>query len=113
MTVFATLHFLHNLRMGTTSNRVTSHKDRKGLPGTNTLAYRTHLQLTKNKALRIRPQDPNKLSENAKWNELLALRQSLQKLLPADHPEFELTASKRGATMDFNGIQVKNKQIKS
>ena len=54
-------------------------------------------------------QDPNKLAENAKWNELLALRQSLQKLLPADHPEFDLTVSnpaKRGATMDFNGIQV-------
>ena len=52
--------------------------------------------------------NPAQLSENAKWNELLALRQSLQKLLPADHPEFELTSnqSKRGATMDFNGIQV-------
>jgi hypothetical protein len=75
----------------------------------NTLAFWTHLQVSKNKVLRIRSQDPNKLSENAKWNELLALRQSLQKLLPADHPEFELTASKRGATMDFNGIQVKKK----
>jgi hypothetical protein len=52
--------------------------------------------------------NPAQLTENAKWNELLALRQSLQKLLPADHPEFDLTSNqaKRGATMDFNGIQV-------
>lgn len=54
--------------------------------------------------------DPAMLAENPKWLELVALRQSLQKLLPADHPEFgtEVSqASKRGgATMDFNGFQV-------
>jgi hypothetical protein len=38
----------------------------------------------------------------------MALRQSLQKLMPADHPEFELNTNpaKRGSTVDFNGIQV-------
>jgi hypothetical protein len=48
------------------------------------------------------------LAENSKWNELLALRQSLQKLMPNDHPEFDLTTNpaKRGSTVDFNGIQV-------
>lgn len=53
--------------------------------------------------------DPAQLAENSKWLELLSLRQSLQKLLPTDHPTFEMemsTPSKRGATMDFNGIQV-------
>ena len=52
--------------------------------------------------------DPAELADNAKWNELMALRQSLQKLMPADHPEFDMISNpaKRGATMDFNGIQV-------
>ena len=53
-------------------------------------------------------QDPSKLAGNPKWHGLLALRLSLQKLLPTDHAEFGLASNptKRGATMDFNGIQV-------
>ena len=43
---------------------------------------------------------PEKLASTPKWNKLVSMRQSLQKLLPQEHPEF----SKR--SMDFNGVQV-------
>ena len=46
--------------------------------------------------------DPEKLAASAKWGQLVSMRQSLQKLLPENHPTF----SKRAATMDFNGVQV-------
>jgi hypothetical protein len=46
--------------------------------------------------------DPEKLAASTKWNKLVSMRQSLQKLLPEDHPEFEI--AKRA---DFNGVQVK------
>ena len=47
--------------------------------------------------------DPDKLAASAKWGQLVSMRQSLQKLLPEDHPVFN---KKRAATMDFNGVQV-------
>jgi len=43
---------------------------------------------------------PEKLESSGKWNKLVSMRQSLQKLLPQAHPEF----SKRST--DFNGVQV-------
>ena len=46
--------------------------------------------------------DPDKLAASTKWNQLVSMRQSMQKLLPEDHPYF----NKRAATMDFNGVQV-------
>ena len=46
-----------------------------------------------------------KLQESPKWLNLVEMRQKLQKLLPDDHPKFEM---KRGAsTMEFNGVQVR------
>ena len=47
--------------------------------------------------------DPDKLAASAKWGQLVSMRQSLQKLLPEDHPDF----NKRSSTMDFNGVQVR------
>ena len=47
--------------------------------------------------------DPDKLAASSKWGQLVSMRQSLQKLLPEDHPNF----NKRAATMDFNGVQVR------
>ena len=46
--------------------------------------------------------DPEKLDASPKWGQLVSMRQSLQKLLPEDHPDF----NKRAATMDFNGVKV-------
>ena len=43
---------------------------------------------------------PDQLASNQKWNQLVSMRQSLQKLLPDEHPNFK----KR--SMDFNGVQV-------
>ncbi|TRY61268.1 hypothetical protein TCAL_12548 [Tigriopus californicus] len=49
----------------------------------------------------------NRLQKDTKWNKLVELRQSLQKLLPEDHPEFDVvSAKKRSVVMDFNGVQV-------
>ena len=48
--------------------------------------------------------DPEKLAGSSKWNQLVTMRQSLQKLLPEGHPDFAM--SKRAATVDFNGVQV-------
>ena len=47
--------------------------------------------------------DPEKLAASAKWGQLVSMRQSLQRLLPEDHPDFN---KRGGATMDFNGVQV-------
>ena len=45
-----------------------------------------------------------KLQESPKWLNLVEMRQQLQKLLPDNHPKFEM---KRGAsTIEFNGVQV-------
>ena len=43
-----------------------------------------------------------KLENSPKWGQLVTMRQSLQRLLPAEHPSFV----KRGTSMDFNGMQV-------
>ena len=45
--------------------------------------------------------NPDKLASSQKWNQLVSMRQSLQKLLPQEHPIF----NKR--SMDFNGVQVR------
>ena len=44
---------------------------------------------------------PDKLASSQKWNQLVSMRQSLQKLLPQEHPIF----NKR--SMEFNGVQVR------
>ena len=49
--------------------------------------------------------DPQVLASSAKWNQLVSMRQSLQKLLPDEHPHFD--HKRAGATMDFNGMQVR------
>ncbi len=46
--------------------------------------------------------DPRTLGTSEKWNKLLSMRQSLQRLLPDEHPHFD----KRSASMEFNGVQV-------
>ena len=45
-----------------------------------------------------------KLQESPKWLNLVEMRQKLQKLLPNDHPQFEV--KRGGSTMEFNGVQV-------
>lgn len=49
--------------------------------------------------------DPEILASSAKWNQLVSMRQSLQKLLPDEHPHFN--NKRAGATMDFKGMQVR------
>ena len=46
--------------------------------------------------------DASKLASSSKWNQLVSMRQSLQKLLPETHPNFQ----KRGTSLEFNGVQV-------
>lgn len=49
----------------------------------------------------------NRLQKDAKWSKLVELRQSLQKLMPENHPEFDpIVARKRSVVMDFNGVKV-------
>lgn len=46
-----------------------------------------------------------KLNQSRKWLKLVGMRNSLQRLLPEDHPEFSYK-EKRGPTHEFNGVQV-------
>jgi hypothetical protein len=43
------------------------------------------------------------LASEPRWRQLLALRQSLQALLPEGHPHFQ----QKRTTTDFNGVQVR------
>ena len=46
-----------------------------------------------------------KLENSPKWAQLVDMRQSLQRLLPEEHPEFN-HFRKRSSMIDFNGVQV-------
>ena len=54
----------------------------------------------------MREVGPDALARMPKWKQLIGLRKSMQKLLPAGHPAFVGVRRKKGVTMDFNGIDV-------
>eukprot|EP00095_Tigriopus_kingsejongensis_P006178 snap_masked-scaffold191_size271209-processed-gene-0.7 protein:Tk06178 transcript:snap_masked-scaffold191_size271209-processed-gene-0.7-mRNA-1 annotation:"AGAP009693-PA" len=110
--VYHNLEFSPNRQLGERAKRSTKFKNMYvSVPEYGRLMKMQKTALKLDSLLRKMVKDIglDRLQADPKWNDLVQLRESLQTVLPEDHPEFDqkqMSAQKRGLVTEFNGVQV-------